>query len=227
MQGRTPLENLDRLTKVASNLLEQLADPRKITVTGELESFKRAAEDCFFEVGPSASEALRRVAKYRFDGIPETAAVEQIRTIGGWLSKVRQRITTGQGLVGERPQPKEPRAPRQKKLTKYILAPAHRAGSRRRARTIAKLIGELDTLKGQMNTEEDYPRLAQQHRNFRCFKIAKNNPELRTKLENVQAHQQHIRLAQELAAAHHGVTLSTAQTDWKRKKPQQFRRGRG
>ena len=101
---------------------------------------------------------------------------------------------------------------------------AHRATSVRRVRTIAKLLGELDTLKPEMNTEEDYSRLAQTNKKFLCFRIAWNHPALRTKLENLQDHRQHVRLALELAAARHGVTLATTQTDWKRLKPSSFRK---
>ena len=103
---------------------------------------------------------------------------------------------------------------------------AQRTATSRRARTVARLLGELDTLKPQMESEEDYGALAARHKRFMCFRIARRFPDLRTKLENLQAHRQHVRLAQELAAAHHGVSLATAQTDWKRHKPDQFRKCR-
>lgn len=101
---------------------------------------------------------------------------------------------------------------------------AHRAPAVRRARTVGKLLGELDALKPEMYTEQDYGRLAQTNKKFLCFRIARKHPGLRLKLENLQAHRQRVRLAQELAAAYHGVTLSTAQTDWKRHKPSSFRK---
>jgi len=97
------------------------------------------------------------------------------------------------------------------------------ASSQRRAQTTAHLIEELNTLKPQMHNESCYPALQKKHSNYLCFKIAAGRKDLRTKLENLQDHHRHIRLAQELAGAYHGRTLSTVQTDWRDHKPPGYR----
>ena len=93
-----------------------------------------------------------------------------------------------------------------------------------RARTIARLMKELNELKPQMDSENEYGRLAKSHPEFLCFRIAEKHPKLRVTLENLQAHRQHVRLALELAAAQHGVTLETSRTDWRDYKPPEFRK---
>jgi hypothetical protein len=97
------------------------------------------------------------------------------------------------------------------------------ASSQRRAQTTSQLIEELNTLKPQMHNESCYPELQKKHTNYLCFKIAAGRKDLRTKLENLQDHHRHIRLAQELAGAYHGRTLSTVQTDWRDHKPPGYR----
>jgi hypothetical protein len=99
--------------------------------------------------------------------------------------------------------------------------------SEARARTVAKIIKELDILKPQMFGESDYERLARENSGFFTFKVSHKRPDLSIKVVSVQLHQRHIRLAQELAAAHHGRALSTIQTDWKKHKPKHYRRNQG
>lgn len=110
--------------------------------------------------------------------------------------------------------------PRAKKAARQTQPPTP---SERRAKTVARIIKELNTLKPQMYSEADYRTLQQGHPGFLAFKIAAQRPDLRVKLVNIQDHQRHIRLAQELTAHYHGVEWSTMQTDWKKNKPKAFR----
>jgi hypothetical protein len=74
--------------------------------------------------------------------------------------------------------------------------------------------------------EKEYDRLRGLYPEFITFKIAEARPDLRAKILSIRGSARHIRLAQELAAAHHGRELSTIQTDWKKFKPEAFRRSR-
>ena len=96
--------------------------------------------------------------------------------------------------------------------------------SKARAGTVAKIIKELDILKPQMFGESDYERLAKENPRFLTVRVADKRPDLREKVIYIQGSRRHILLAQELAAAKHGKTLSTIQTDWKHHKPPEFRR---
>jgi len=98
-----------------------------------------------------------------------------------------------------------------------------RSRSEKRAAMVAKIINELNTLKPQMFSESEYEELRQAHPNFVVFKVAKKRPDLRRKLKNLDEHRQHIKFAQELAAAHCREALSTIQTAWKMHKPQRYR----
>jgi hypothetical protein len=98
---------------------------------------------------------------------------------------------------------------------------------RTRAQTVAKLIRELDILKPQMLEDEpEYSRLKDQYPGFQTFLFVKARPDLKQKVLCLRASTRHIRLAQELAAAHYGKQLSTIQDDWKHHKPPEFRRPR-
>lgn len=94
-----------------------------------------------------------------------------------------------------------------------------------RAQTVATLIRELDQLKPQMlEDDSEYARLCAVYPTFLTFKIAAGRPDLRSKVLGMRSSTRHIRLAQELAGAHHGRQLSTIQDDWKDHKPKGFRR---
>jgi hypothetical protein len=94
-----------------------------------------------------------------------------------------------------------------------------------RARTVARLIGELDSLKPQMFEDEtEYNELRAQYPDFLAFKIAEMRPDLKRKILAIRGSIRHILLAQELAAAHYGREVSTIQEDWKNFKPAEFRR---
>jgi len=93
--------------------------------------------------------------------------------------------------------------------------------------TVAKLINELNHLKPQMlEDESEYNRLRAQYPDFFTFKIVEQRPDLKTKVLAIQGSTRHIRLAQELTAAHYGRQLSTVQDDWKDFKPPEFKRVR-
>ena len=101
------------------------------------------------------------------------------------------------------------------------------AAKKARAMTVAKLIHELDNLKPQMfEDESEYNRLRAQYSDFLTFKIAEQRPDLKTKVVAIQGSTRHVRLAQELAGAHHGRELSTIQDDWKDFKPSEFKRAK-
>jgi hypothetical protein len=95
-----------------------------------------------------------------------------------------------------------------------------------RARTVAKVIEELDILRPLIFSSKDYADLRPKFGDFITFEVTEKHPALKEKLINFQDHsRRHYRLAQEVAAAHHGRRLATIQTDWKRFKPAEFRTG--
>lgn len=99
------------------------------------------------------------------------------------------------------------------------------AAKQSRALTVAKLIGELDKLKPQLfEDESEYQCLRNLYPDFLTFRIADTRADLKTKVLAIRSSTRHIRLAQELAAAHCGRQLSTIQDDWKDHKPQEFKR---
>ena len=101
------------------------------------------------------------------------------------------------------------------------------APGRARAKTVAKLIRELDVLGPQMfEDESEYEELRKQYPDFLVFEIAEKRRDLRRKIVAIQGSRSHIRLAQELAGAHHGRKLTTIQTDWKHFKPGKRKRSR-
>ncbi len=102
-----------------------------------------------------------------------------------------------------------------------------RAAKEARAMTVAKLIKELNDLKPQIFEDEaEYTRLRAQYPVFLTFSIADKRPDLKQKVLAIRSSTRHIRLAQELAAAHHGRQLSTIQDDWKDHKPEEFKRNK-
>jgi hypothetical protein len=102
-----------------------------------------------------------------------------------------------------------------------------RAAKEARAKTVARIIHELDQLKPQMfEDESEYNRLRNQFPDLLTFKTAEQRPDLKQKVLAIRTSTRHVRLAQEIAAAHHGRQLSTIQDDWKDHKPPEFRRPR-
>jgi hypothetical protein len=101
------------------------------------------------------------------------------------------------------------------------------AAKKARACTVARIIRELDQLRPQMfEDQKEYDSLRMQYPDFLAFLIADRRPDLKTKILAIRASTRHIRLAQEIAAAHHGRQLSTIQDDWKDFKPEEFKRSR-
>jgi hypothetical protein len=93
-----------------------------------------------------------------------------------------------------------------------------------RATTVGRLVNELSVLKPQMSGEErEYARLSGSHPDFLTFRIAQLRPDLKQKVVVIRSSSKHIRLAQELAAAHYGKAVATIQDDWKRCKPPEFK----
>lgn len=147
-----------------------------------------------------------------------------------WHEKVEEAVsdeTFGQINADEshpikldRTEPAKSKAPSRKRLSKS----RHILPAEKRARTVARIIDELNVLKPLMFYESDYDELKRKHSKFITFKAAARRGELKEKVLNLQDQRRHYRLAQELAAAYHGRELSTLQTDWKKHKPKKFRR---
>ena len=93
-----------------------------------------------------------------------------------------------------------------------------------RAATVQALINELNVLKPQrLRTKPNMTAFAAKYPHFLAFQIAEERGDLRRKLMALQGSPRHIRLAQELAAAHHGKALSTILHDWSHHKTQSSR----
>jgi hypothetical protein len=106
-----------------------------------------------------------------------------------------------------------------------IADPDAKRVRRARAETVAKLIEELNTLKPQMfEDEREYNLLQTRYSEFLTFKIAKDRPDLKTKVQCIRGSARHIRLAQEIAAAHYGKSRETIADAWKDHKPPQYKR---
>jgi len=132
------------------------------------------------------------------------------------------------------PPPKTTSGAKEREFGHAVVPPIKETGSadariakEARAMTVAKLVKELNCLKPQMlEDESEYSRLRDQYPDFFTFKIAEQRPDLRTKVLAIQGSTRHVRLAQELAGAHHGRQLATIQDDWKDFKPSEFKRVR-
>jgi len=96
--------------------------------------------------------------------------------------------------------------------------------NRARAKTVAKVIEELNVLKPLIFGPGDYIDLRPKFPDFVTFEMTEKHPELKEKLVHFQDHsRRYFRFAQEIAAAYHGRKLATIQTDWKRFKPAEFK----
>jgi hypothetical protein len=96
-----------------------------------------------------------------------------------------------------------------------------------RAQTVATMIKELNCLRPQMFEDSaEYEQLRSIYPDFLSLRVADQRPDLKLKIMSIRASTRHIRLAQELAAAHHGKALATIQDDWKDYKPAEFKHHR-
>ena len=167
----------------------------------------------------------------------EAPAGESIAGSGEEELKVAQvgAVTQNTGLAEaqgdkERPSKLAPAARRKSTLKKVqrrrVAVPKDgiRSPNEKRAADVAKFIKELSVLKPQMLSESEYERLREKYPNFLTFKVAENDPDLKLKVQYLQGHPQHIRLAQELAAKLYVKSLNTIKIDWKKCKPKEFRR---
>jgi hypothetical protein len=214
---------------------EDSAICQAVTSPHELQSLQTHALDAMYQAGEDASHAYREIDGLDFSGVflsrphltVQRAEQEILPRVERFVELLE--LAAQKPQVTQRPKRSEPTTKRyrqRKKLgkSKEPIQQEAPKPAKARARTIARLIGELNVLKPQMNSEQDYGRLAKSYPEFLCFRIAEQQPKLRVKLENLQDHCQHVRLAQELAAAYHGVSVATAQTDWKKHKPRDFRK---
>lgn len=189
-------EAIEHQIKAGMTLVSGLIDyaNRHVAMSGRLRSLSWG-ESFFYE------QSLRDDWRERTEG-------EAIRLGAAQTVRSRRRLPT------RRRPGKRKEATRRQAQTK----------SQKRARTVATLFKELSTLEPQIRYETDYWNLANRYPNYLTFPIAKKRDDLRAKVINLQEQTQHMRLAQELAAATHKKKLSTIQTDWKHHKPPEFRR---
>jgi hypothetical protein len=118
--------------------------------------------------------------------------------------------------------PRDAVTPKEEDLRSTFNAAAR--AKQTRAGTVAKLIKELNRLRPQIYDDEaQYANLRGVYPTFLTFKAAQGRPDLKQKVLSINGSTRHIRLAQELAAAHHGRALSTIQDDWKDYKPARFK----
>jgi hypothetical protein len=94
------------------------------------------------------------------------------------------------------------------------------AVSRKRAALVARLIKELNALRSHLQVpEEDFPRLAAQHPQYRVFTICKKHAGASKWVELLCVRRRVESLAWQLAAVECGVSTETIKTAWKRYKP--------
>jgi hypothetical protein len=166
---------------------------------------------------------LNFVAQDRCDANPEPSLRDKLEPPHSDLGR------SGATLVSCREEWHEAAQP-EREATSRVASTERRsddakAAKQSRAITVAKLIRELNDIKPQMLEDEaEYNRIAAQYPSFLTFTIAANRPDLKLKVLSIRGSTRHIRLAQELAGAHHGKQLSTIQDDWKDHKPAEFRR---
>jgi hypothetical protein len=97
------------------------------------------------------------------------------------------------------------------KTTPPQQAPAR---TKRRARSVARLLRELRAVKPRIHNEKHYAQVAREHSNYLLFRIARKDGDVKQWIENVQDRRGLVGLAQEIAARHHRVSLATIKTDW-------------
>jgi len=97
--------------------------------------------------------------------------------------------------------------------------------SGRRAMTVARLIEELQDVKPGLIDEADLEKRKAEHPDMLLWEVLRRHQDKTERVLYDEFSRRQIRLAQELAAAHHGVTVATIQTDWRDHKPAEFRRG--
>jgi hypothetical protein len=88
------------------------------------------------------------------------------------------------------------------------------AATERRAKTVAKLLGELRTIKPKMHNESRYLDVKREYPGYLIFKIAQSDSDVKRWIENVQDRRGLVGLAQEIAARHHKASPTTVKTDW-------------
>jgi hypothetical protein len=96
-----------------------------------------------------------------------------------------------------------------------------------RARTVAKLIKELNALRPHMQVaDDDYPKLSHQYPRYLVFKICKKHPPAVSWVKLLPERRSVNSIAHELAAVLFGVRAPTIQTAWKRYKPNKRKRNK-
>jgi hypothetical protein len=89
----------------------------------------------------------------------------------------------------------------------------------RRAKLVAKLIGELNVLRPQMQVpEDDYPKFAKENPNYETFKICAKNPSASKWVKLLPDRRKVQGLAWELAAVECQCSAATIKTAWKKYK---------
>lgn len=90
----------------------------------------------------------------------------------------------------------------------------------RRATVVSQLRKELQAVRPKMYNEHHYAAVKEQYPGYLIFQIADKDNDVKRWIENVQDRRAVLALAQEVAARHFGVSVSTIRTDWShRRKP--------
>jgi hypothetical protein len=213
--------------KLSSRELEEVWTKRiEPRWNGMLQTLEEDLNDNYPGEGPSLLQSRMREFEEKTGRIFKGAVNE-------WREKVEEAVsveTFGQINAGElhpitldRTEPAKSKAPSRKRRLRFVKSRSI-LPSKKRARTVARIIDELNILKPSMYYESDYDELKRKYSKFITFKMAAIRGDLKEKVLNLQDHRRHYRLAQELAAAYHGRAPSTLQTDWKKHKPKKFRR---
>ena len=133
-----------------------------------------------------------------------------------------RKVGKGHSESGANDVPEQPKADHG---TTEAQSDAAKVAKQTRAATVARLIKELHDLRPQMfDDESEYESLRAQYPEFLTFRISDSRPDLKRKVLAIQGSTRHIRLAQELAAAHHQRQVATIKDDWKDHKPPEFKR---
>ena len=107
-----------------------------------------------------------------------------------------------------------PRKPVNSPAPKLAKIAKPQSRSSRRAKAVAKLLRELRMVKPRMHNEGQYVRVEREFPNYLIFRIAQRDSEVRPWIESVQDRRGLVGLAQEIAARHFNVSLTTVKTDW-------------
>ena len=244
--SNSEIADLNKLKARATGLLPQDAP----TTLYELVSLRQKVSDILLAWGPAYADIRLKIEALDFE--PCTPAPLRNRPVtpdrmlfvpSGWnqeqlgsylrsqmeryirLIEAAQRLKKSEAVVGKAERRSSSERARRRRTRKLLSRKQKMTAPQFRASLVAHVIQELDVLKTDMwYTDSDYARLAKAHPDFLTFKTATKSDDLRRKVQYVKDSRRHIRLAQEIVALETGRSLNTIQIDWKKHKPQAFKR---